>query len=119
MSANISTLNLAVSGTTALNGFVTLSAPLLSSEGANFQGVLTTDLSTTGSVIHNVLPICNVAPTLPNNLTNKTYIDGLNAIQDGRITAEEVKTQNISYSVPNARTLLTGSSTVAGLMSLR
>jgi hypothetical protein len=117
MSANVSTLNLAVSGSTAISGSVSLSSPLISGSTASYQGVSTTDLSTTGSVTHNALPICNVLPMLNGELTNKAYVDTKNSIQDGRITAEETKTQNITYSVPNSRTTFTGSSTVAGLMT--
>jgi hypothetical protein len=117
MSANVSTLNLAVSGSTAISGSVSLSSPLISGSTASYQGVSTTDLSTTGSVTHNALPICNVLPILNGELTNKAYVDTKNSIQDGRITAEETKTQNITYSVPNSRTTFTGSSTVAGLMT--
>jgi hypothetical protein len=117
MSANVSALNLAVSGSTAISGSVSLSSPLISGSTASYQGVSTTDLSTTGSVTHNALPICNVLPMLNGELTNKAYVDTKNSIQDGRITAEETKTQNITYSVPNSRTTITGSSTVSGLMT--
>ena len=113
--SNISALNLAVSGSTALNGFVTLSAPLLSTEGGNFQGISTTELNTTGSVTHNVLPISNVLPVLSGELTNKGYVDSVNAIQDGKIGALEVKTTNLSFSTN--RTTLAGVSTVGGVMT--
>lgn len=129
MSANVSALNLAVSGSTALNGSVTLSAPLLSSAGGNFQGVSTTDLTTSGTVIHDVLPICNVVPTLSNNLINKAYADTKNTSQDARMTAIEAvdvvqdsrilpletKTTNISFT--GNRTTIAGVSTAVGIMT--
>ena len=127
--SNVSALNLAVSGTTALNGSVTLSAPLLSSAGSNFQGISTTDLNTSGTVIHDVLPICNVVPSLSNNLINKAYADTKNISQDARMTAIEavdvvqdsrilpleVKTTNISFA--GNRTTIAGVSTVGGIMT--
>jgi hypothetical protein len=113
--SNISALNLAVSGTCAISGTVSLSQPLISGSTASYQGITTTDLTTTGNVIFNTLPVSNVAPTLSNNLINKNYVDTLNAIQDARITAEEVKTQNISFGA--SRTTLLGVSTVGGIMT--
>jgi hypothetical protein len=127
--SNVSTNNLAVSGTCAISGTVSLSQPLISGSTASYQGITTTDLTTTGNVIFNTLPVSNVVPTLSNNLTNKAYvdvinsiqngrldgIDALNVVQDGRITAEEVKTQNISFAAN--RTTINGVSTTVGIMT--
>jgi hypothetical protein len=115
MSANVSTNNLSVSGTCGVSGTVGLSSALISGSTASFQGVSTTALTTTGEVLHNVLPICNVLPVVSGELTNKAYVNSENAIQDTRIGALEVKTTNLSFSAN--RTTLAGVSTVGGVMT--
>ena len=113
--SNVATTNLAVSGTCGISGTVSLSSALISGSTASFQGVSTTALTTTGEVVHNVLPICNVLPVASGELTNKAYVDSVNAIQDGKIGALEVKTTNLSFSTN--RTTLAGVSTVGGVMT--
>jgi hypothetical protein len=113
--SNVATTNLAVSGTCGISGAVSLSSNLISGSTASFQGVITTDLSTSGSVNHNVLPICNVLPVVSGELTNKAYVDTVNSIQDVKIGALEVKTTNLSFSTN--RTTLAGVSTVGGIMT--
>jgi hypothetical protein len=113
--SNVSTNNLSVSGTCAIVGTVSLSSNLISGSTASFQGVSTTDLSTSGTVTHNVLPICNVLPVVSGELTNKAYVNSENSIQDVRIASQEVKTTNLSFSAN--RTTLSGVSTVGGVMT--
>jgi hypothetical protein len=115
MSANVSTNNLAVSGTCGISGTVSLSSNLISGSTASYQGITTTDLTTTGSVTHNVLPICNVLPVVSGEITNKGYVDTINSIQDTRIVSQEVKTTNLSFNAN--RTTLLGVSTVGGIMT--
>ena len=76
--SNISALNLAVSGTCGISGGVSLSSPLISGSSCSYQGITTSTLTTTGAVLHNSLPICNVLPSLPNQLVSKGYTDTQN-----------------------------------------
>jgi hypothetical protein len=86
MSNNISATNFAIAGTSAFTGTLSLASQLISGSTGSFQGLTTTDLTTTGNVIHDVLPICNVLPVSSNELSNKGYVDTANAAQDVRLT---------------------------------
>jgi hypothetical protein len=86
MSNNISVNNFAIGGTSAFTGTVSLASQLISGSTGSFQGLTTTDLTTTGNVIHDVLPICNVLPVSSNELSNKGYVDTANGLQDVRLT---------------------------------
>ena len=96
MSNNISVNNLAIGGTSAFTGTVSLASPLISGSTCSVQGLSTTDLKTTGVVIHDVLPICNVIPVEANELSNKGYIDSKNNLQDIRLT--NIDTLNVAQN---------------------
>ena len=85
--SNTSALNLSVSGTCAISGTVSLSQPLISGSTCSIQGITTTDLTTTGNVLFNTLPISNILPTTSNQLITKSYADGLNLVQSSAIAA--------------------------------
>ena len=88
--SNISANNYSVSGTASFSGTVSLAQPLISGSTCNYQGMTTTDLTTTGSVIFNtVSPVCNALPVLSGHLTNKNYIDNISTVVDGRLSAVE------------------------------
>ena len=89
--SNISALNLAVSGTCGISGGVSLSSPLISGSSCSYQGITTSTLTTTGAVLHNSLPICNVLPSLPNQLVSKGYTDTQNNAQSGLIRDLEIR----------------------------
>jgi hypothetical protein len=93
--SNLAVTNIGISGSISIGG------NLVSGSGGNFQGLNTTDLTTTGNVIFNSKsPICNEIPVLSGHLCNKNYIDTINSVQDGRMTAIEslnlVQTTNIA-----------------------
>ena len=113
-----------------ISGNLSLSGALVSAGNASIQGINTTDLSTTGSVVFNtVSPVCNVLPVLSGELTNKNYVDTNNSlqdtrmttieavdvVQDGRILPLETKTTNISFT--GNRTTIAGVSTAVGIMT--
>ena len=85
--SNVSVTNFAIAGTSAFTGTLSLAAPMISGSTCSVQGLTTTDLTTTGIVIHDVLPICNVLPVAANELSNKSYVDVANNLQDIRLTA--------------------------------
>jgi hypothetical protein len=85
MSNNISATNFAIAGTSAFTGTLSLASQLISGSTGSFQGLTTTDLKTTGVVIHDILPICNVIPIEANELSNKVYVDLKNDLQDVRL----------------------------------
>ena len=83
--SNISATNFSISGTCAISGTVSLSQPLISGSSLSSQGITTTDLTTTGNVLFNTLPISNILPTTSNQLITKSYADGLNLVQSTAI----------------------------------
>lgn len=87
--SNTSATNLSVSGTCAISGTVSLSQPLISGSSCSVQGITTTDLTTTGNVLFNSLPISNILPTTSNQLITKSYADGLNQVQSSAIAVLE------------------------------
>ncbi len=87
--SNISATNIAISGTCAFSGTVSLAQPLISGSTGNYQGIISTDLRTTGNVLFDTLPKCNVLPTLSSQLTTKSYVDSKNTLQDTRMVAIE------------------------------
>ena len=89
--SNISALNLAVSGTCGISGGVSLSSPLISGSSCSYQGITTSTLTTTGAVLHNSLPICNILPSLPNQLVSKGYTDTQNNAQSTLIRDLEIR----------------------------
>ena len=110
--SNLSALNLAVSGTCGITGAVSLSQPLISGSNSSFQGISTTTLTTTGAVLHNTLPVCNVLPSIANQLITKGYSDSQDSAQgvlitalQGRATAIETvnTTQNTNITALQAR----------------
>lgn len=93
--SNLAVTNIGISGNISITG------GLVSAGNASIQGVNTTDLTTTGSVIFNtVSPVCNALPVLSGHLANKSYIDNINAVVDGRLVAivsvNDTQTTNIS-----------------------
>ena len=83
--SNTSATNLSVSGTCAISGTVSLSQPLISGSSLNSQGIITTDLTTSGNVLFNILPISNALPSLPNQFITKIYADSVSLVQSTAI----------------------------------
>jgi hypothetical protein len=75
MSSNLAVINFTVGGTLAVSGTTTLAQPVLSSSFANFQGLSTTSLNTTGASTFNNLSTSTQFPTSNNQLTTKIYVD--------------------------------------------
>ena len=117
--SNISALNLAVSGTCGISGGVSLSSPLISGSSCSYQGITTSTLTTTGAVLHNSLPICNVLPSLPNQLVSKGYTDTQNnaqsvLISDLEIRATAIETVNTTQNT-DISALQTRATTIEGV----
>jgi hypothetical protein len=106
--SNISANNYSVSGTASFSGTVSLAQPLISGSTCNYQGMTTTDLSTTGLVtFNNTMPSCNVLPVASGELTNKSYVDTINNSQNVRMTAIEGVNSTQTTNIAGLTTRLT------------